>query len=145
MEEALPRLAGFTALKPGGRSFKTAGVAERCRHEGDLPQQPHGSLQLVVSPARYGSDLFSRYADNLSSRFAPATLQLNPADAERLGLQDGAEVTLDTESGSFSLQLCCVAGLASGCALVQNSASFPHLVPGGKPVFCQVAAGGSHD
>jgi len=145
MKETVPRLVDFSKLEPGGVSCRVSDADERSLYADEIPDQPQGSLQLLVSPARYGSDLLSRFSDKLTSRFPAARLQLHPQDAAERGLGDGNKVILDTDIGTFNLTLSCVDGLAQGCALVENSAAFPHLVPGGKIGFCQVAAGGSHD
>ena len=145
MQAALPRLAGFAELQPGGTGRRVAAAAARAWSEAALPEQPLGSLQLLVTPARYGSDLFSRYADNLKPRFSAAGIILNPQDAAERGLNAGDRVVLDTAVGSYRLPLACSERLAAGCALVENSAAFPHLVPGGELSFCQVSAGVAHD
>lgn len=145
MSEAVPRLVDFAGLEPGGVGCRVNDVDERCLYADELPEQPQGSLQLVVTPARYGSDLLSRFSDKLTSRFAPAQLQLNPIDAAKRNLSDGAPVVLDTDNGSFNLTLSCIDGVAPGCALVENGPAFPQLLPGGKLGFCQVTAGVSHD
>ena len=103
-----------------------------------LPEAPEGALQLIVSPARYGSDLASRHSAKLEPRFPAARLLLNPADAGQLGLQDGGRVVLDSEEGSFTLPLSCSEDLANGCALVENSAALPQLLPGSGIRFCHV-------
>ncbi len=141
MATAVPRLVDFTNLQPGGVCCRVTDADERSLYAGDLPEQPEGSLQLVVTPARYGSDLPSRFSAKLTPRFAPAVLQMNPKDAAALKLAAGSKVSLDTEVGSFNLILNCNKDVAAGCALVENGAAFPHLVPGGLPSFCQVSAG----
>ncbi len=145
MKKAFPRLADFTGLQPGGVSFRVAGVDERSLLDDRLPEQPQGSLQLLVTPARYGSDLLSRFSEKLSPRFTSARVQLNPRDAEERGLQEGDKVVLDTDLGSFTLPLSCNEDLATGCALVENSGAFPQLIPGAKLSFCQVSLGVTHD
>ncbi|NOY12193.1 MAG: NADH-quinone oxidoreductase subunit NuoG [Deltaproteobacteria bacterium] len=145
MQVALPCLAGFAELQPGGPGLRAAAAVAPGRFEESLPEQPLGSLQLLVTPARYGSDLFSRYADKLAPRFSAAGIILNPQDAAERGLNAGERVILDTDAGSYRLPLTCHAGLAAGCALVENSAAFPHLVPGGELGFCQVSAEVAHD
>jgi NADH-quinone oxidoreductase subunit G len=145
MQEALPRLTDFAGLQPGGASYRVANSAECCLHEEELPEQPLGSLQLIVTPARYGSDPLSRFSAKLTPRFAVACLQMNVRDAEQRGLKDGDKVVLDTDLGCFSLPLRCCEKLAQGCALVENSGAFPQLIPGAKLSFCQVSLEVSHD
>ncbi|MCW8859160.1 MAG: molybdopterin-dependent oxidoreductase, partial [Deltaproteobacteria bacterium] len=111
----------------------------------DLPEQPEGTLQLIVAPARYGSDLLSRFSDKLEPRFVSARIMLNPQDAETRNLQDGDRVVLDMEVGSFTLPLVCHPALAVGCALVENSAALPQLIPGAGISYCQVNREGAYD
>ena len=104
-----------------------------------------GVLQLIVSPARYGSDLPSRYAGTLQPRFAAARLMLHPDDAQRAGLQDGDQAVLDTEEGSFRLPLFACADLAVGCALVENGSALAQLLPGTGVRFCGVSREVKHE
>ncbi|HEY5675110.1 MAG TPA: NADH-quinone oxidoreductase subunit NuoG [Malonomonas sp.] len=136
----LPRLDGLADLCAGDSGLRVRNVAERCVVVEDLPEQPAGTLQLVVSPARYGSDLGSRFSAKLTPRFAPAILRLHPQDATLLELQDGEQVVLDCELGSFKFRLQLSDQLAAGCALVENSAAFPHLLPGAVLSFCSVGS-----
>ena len=145
MKDALPRLIGFDELQPGGVSVRVADADECSLYEDDLLEQPLESLQLLVTPARYGSDLLSRYSDKLTARFATAGLTLNPQDAVARGLSEGDKVVLATADGSFILRLRCAERLAAGCALVENSAAFPQLVPGGGISFCRVGPEVIHD
>jgi len=105
MNAAVPRLVDFADLKPGGVSCRVAHVDERCVYTDEMPEAGEESLQLIVTPARYGSDLLSRYSDKLQPRFAVACVQLHPQDAAARGLQDGAKVVLDTVEGIFHLPL----------------------------------------
>lgn len=142
VQAALPRLAGFSALQPGGLSRRVAAVDERSLNEDDRPEGLQDGLQLVVTPARYGSDLLSRYSDKLTPRFSAAKLVLHPHDATVRGLKEGDAVILQTAAARFTLPLGCAETMAAGCALVENSAAFPQLVPGDKLSFCQVSKGG---
>ncbi|SHI98909.1 NADH dehydrogenase subunit G [Malonomonas rubra DSM 5091] len=144
MKTAVPRLIDFETLQPGGVSCRVAHVDERCIYTDEIPAAPEESLQLVVTPARYGSDLLSRYSAKLQPRFTEACVQLHPQDAAARGLQDGAKVVLDTVEGPFNLTLKCNDKMAIGCALVENGPKFQQLVPGGKLSFCKVHAGMSH-
>ena len=143
--EQQPRLTGLTDLQPGDAGLRVRHADERSVIVEDLPEQPAGTLQLVVSPARYGSDLLSRFSSKLTPRFSAAVLQLNPQNALERDLEDGEQVVLDCELGSFKFQLCCHEQVAVGCALLENSAAFPHLVPGDRLSFCTVTAEVSHD
>jgi len=145
LKKRYARLVDFSKLQPGGVSCRVSDVDERSVCADELSEQPDGSLQLVVSPARYGSDLFSRFSAKLAPRIAAASLQLSPEDAMEQGLTAGEKVTLNTAIGSYHLTLELVDGLARGCALVENSSAFPHLVPGGTLEFCQINKGGSND
>ncbi|WP_303722916.1 NADH-quinone oxidoreductase subunit NuoG [Malonomonas rubra] len=145
MKTAVPRLIDFDKLQPGGVFCRVSDADERSCYADEISAQPAGSLQLVVSPARYGSDLLSRFSEKLKPRFTDACLQLHPQDAAERGLDDGMKVALKTDCGEYYLTLRCVEGVATGCAVVENGPAFPQLVPGGKLGFCQVAAGGRHD
>jgi len=145
MNDTLPRLVDFANLVPGGVTCRVAGADEQSLCSDEVATPSDDSLQLVVSPARYGSDLLSRLSAKLEHRFAEAGLQLHPQDAATRGLKDGTKVTLETVQGTFKLTLRYAESLAVGCALVENGANFPQLVPGGKLGFCQVYSGVSHD
>jgi len=145
MNKVIPRLVDFSALKPGGLPCRVSDVDERSICVDEPEQQPQGSLQLIVSPARYGSDLLSRFSAKLAPRFGAACVQLHPEDAAKRGLEDGAKVVLKTAIGQYNLTLCQRQGLTPGCAVVENGPAFPHLIPGGQQLFCQVEAGGDHD
>ncbi len=110
-----------------------------------LPEQPAGTLQLIISPARYGSDLLSRYSAKLKPRFPSAWVMMNPQDAEERGLQEGDRVILDTDVGSFSLPLICHPQLAAGCTLVENSSALSSLVPGAGISYCEIGREVSHE
>lgn len=138
-----PRLTGLCELNAGDEGVRvTAGVG-RSLPEKALPEQPAGALQLIVAPARYGSDLFSRFAGKLTPRLTPSQLFLHPDDARQRGLKEGASVQMETEFGSFRLPLVLQAQLAVGCALVENSGSLPQLIAGGEISFCDVSPGGT--
>ena len=144
LNEQFLRLADFSELEPGGVTCRVTDVAERCVYSEQRPVQPAGSLQLVVSPARYGSDLLSRFSDKLQPRFPDASLQLHPQDAAERNLVAGMKVVLQTDHGRYKLPLSCNEGVAQGCAVVENSAAFPHLLPGNRLSFCQVSTGVKH-
>jgi NADH-quinone oxidoreductase subunit G len=145
LKAAHSRLVEFSDLQPGGVPCRVADADERSLYADELPAQPAGTLQLIVSPARYGSDLLSRFSDKLQPRFASTCLQLHPQDATELGLTDGMKVVLITDIGKYNLSLCLRDDLTPGCAVVENGSAFPHLVPGGKLQFCRIEAGGNHD
>ncbi len=140
MVAQLPRLDGLTELRPGDSGLRVRNADERSVIVEDLPEQPAGTLQLLVSPARYGSDLCSRFSAKLTPRFSPAILRLNPQDAAERELSAGDPVVLDCDLGSFKFCLQLSEQLAAGCALVENSGAFPHLVPGDRLSFCAVGA-----
>ncbi|MDA3903558.1 MAG: NADH-quinone oxidoreductase subunit NuoG [Desulfuromusa sp.] len=140
-----PRLAGLTGLTPSDAGVRVADAAARNVVNIDLPEQPVGTLQLIVSPARYGSDLLSRYSDKLEPRFSSAWVMMNSQDAAERGLQEGDKVILDTETGSFCLPMICHPQLAAGCALVENSAALASLVPGAGISYCEVSREVSHE
>ncbi len=138
MVAALPRLNGLTEIIPGDEGVRVASAAVGSVSSHERPEQPAGSLELLVSPAAYGGELYSRFSAKLAPRFAAAELCLNPQDATERRLEEGQLVVLDCEAGSFSLSLALNGRLALGCALVQNSAALPQLIPGCEARFCQV-------
>ncbi|MDX2479995.1 MAG: NADH-quinone oxidoreductase subunit NuoG [Desulfuromusa sp.] len=140
-----PRLAGLTKLTPTDTGVRVADAAVRNAANVVLPEQPVGALHLIVSPARYGSDLLSRYSAKLEPRFPSAWVMMNSQDAEERGLQEGDKVVLDTEAGSFSLPMTCHPQLAAGCALVENSGALAALVPGAGIRYCEVSREVSHE
>ena len=137
-----PRLAGLETLSSTDDGVRVQAAPARNGGNKSLPEQPKGTLQLVVSSARYGTDLFSRFADKLEPRMAPARVLVNFQDAEERQLQDGELVVLDTETGSITLPLTCHAQIAVGCVLLENSAALPQLVPGAGFSFCQLSREG---
>ena len=140
LQKDQPRLAGLeTATADPVSQIRVAPAPARRIKLPAPPEQPQGTLQLVVTPARYGSDLFSRYSRNLKPRFPEGRLLLHPADAEERALAAGETVILDCERGSYALPLGCSENLARGCALLENHRGMPQLVPGAGLQFCQVS------
>jgi len=138
MVGSLPQLSGLTDLQPGSGGIRVEAGDERSVFTTDSPEQPAGTLQLIIGQARYGSDLFSRYSEKLTPRFKPAALVLNPQDAADRELQAGDRVVLDCEFGCFKLPLQLSKQLAAGCVLVEAVAAQLQLVPGGELSFCTV-------
>lgn len=145
MADDRPRLAELLKLTARDQGSRVPSAAARALPEAKLPEQPAGTLQLIVSPARYGSDLPSRYSALLTPRLTSACLYVHPDDARQRGLHEGERAQLDTEFGSFELPVKIRAALAKGCVLVENSAAMPELVPGCGIRFCDVSSGGNHD
>lgn len=132
------RLADLGKVSSAESGFRVAPAPDRDLGRQALPEQPLGTMQLIVSPARYGSDLFSRFSDKLDSRKKTVGVSLHPDDARERGFNEGEMLTIDTDCGSFSLPLNCHPGLAAGCVLLENSDSFAPLVPGRGLAYCQV-------
>ncbi|MFO7578055.1 MAG: NADH-quinone oxidoreductase subunit NuoG [Pelovirga sp.] len=140
-----PRLAGLPHLAAGETGERVSAGVPRRRVPAMVPEQPAGTLQLVVAPARYGSDLFSRHAGVLAARRRPAQLQLHPEDLRQHGLREGDPVVLETDFGSFTLPVVAQPLMAAGCALVENSAAMPQLIPGSELSYCVISRGGADD
>lgn len=138
MVKAFPRLAGLDRLLASDSGVRVASAPAREMGEDGLPEQPEGTLQLVVSPARYGSDLFSRFSAKLDARKVGSHVVLNPRDVEVYQLQEGEAVVVDTDCGSFTLPLISDPALAPGCALIENNDSMAQLVPGRGLTYCQI-------
>lgn len=146
MEKMHRRLQGLAKLRPGdqGQRIAPAGAARQLDLQ-PLPEQPQGTLHLLVSPARYGGDLLSRYADKLHPRFGAAQVMLHPTDAEKLDLREGDLVTVDTEDLSLILPLRCHTGAAQGCVLLEQDPQQMQLLTGAEPAFCRLSRKEDHD
>ncbi len=131
-------LQGLAQLEAGHPGYQLSGGAINASLPDSLPEQPQGSLQLIVSAARYGSDLSSRYSEKLEPRFVGARLQMHPLDMVARQLQEGDEVTLDSDLGSFRLPLISQPDMARGCVVVEHNAAQTSLVPGSGVSYCQV-------
>lgn len=140
-----PRLTALTRLKAGQAGTRVAPAVARPQQVDHLPEQPAQTLQLVVSPARYGSDLFSRYATKLNPRKRPPCLYLHPDDLQVHGLKDGDSAVVETDFGSFKLPVSSQPGMAAGCVLVENSEAFPQLIPGAGLSYCVISPGGANE
>jgi NADH-quinone oxidoreductase subunit G len=143
--EQQPRLAALTALQPGDQGGRAGSSDERSALTTDSPDQPAGTLQLIIGPARYGSDPLSRFSLKLAPRFQAPVLTLHPRDAALRSLQEGDRIVLDCQYGSFKLPLQLNERLAVGCALILSTAATPQLAPGGELGFCTVEAEAPHD
>lgn len=140
-----PRLAPLTKLKAGGVGARVAPAVARPQPLEQLPEQPAQTLQLLVSPARYGAELFSRYAAKLEPRKRPPCFYLHPNELLALGLKDGDKAVLETDFGSFTLPVVSQPGMAAGCVLVESSEAFPQLIPGAALSYCVISPGGAHE
>ena len=140
-----PRLEGLPELVPGSPGVRVKSAVARPQKIDKLPEQPAGTLQLVVSPARYGGDLLSRFSEKLAPRVVPAQLYLHVDDLSERGLSDGDKVMLETDFGSFNLVVTSRSGMARGCALVENSGGCPQLIPGAGLSYCHIAPGGADE
>ncbi len=135
----MPRLEGLLRITPGDEGIRLPSSAVASALNAKPPQGPIDSLELLVSQAPYGGELFSRFSAKLVPRFTAASLCLNPKDAEARGLEEGQQVLLEAEGERFSLPLRTDERLAAGCALVESSAALSQLVPGSQGVYCQVS------
>ncbi|MFO7811802.1 MAG: NADH-quinone oxidoreductase subunit NuoG [Pelovirga sp.] len=140
-----PRLAALTSLKAGEAGPRVAPAVARPQSLDRLPEQPAQTLELVVSPARYGGDLFSRYAPKLEPRKRPPCFYLHPDELQAHGLKDGDEAVVETDFGSFKLPVRSQPDMAVGCVLVESSEAFPQLIPGAELGYCVISTGGAHE
>lgn len=138
MVKEFPRLAGLEKLSAADIGIRVAAAPARDMGDDNLPEPPEGAFQLIISPARYGSDLFSRFSTKLDVRKVEAQVVMNPVDAEEYRLQEGDGVIIDTDCGSFNLPLACDAALAAGSVLIENNASMAQMVPGRGLAYCQI-------
>ncbi len=140
-----PRLAALTKLKAGEAGSRVTPAVARPQFIDQLPEQPVQTLELVVSPARYGGDLFSRYAPKLEPRKRLPCFYLHPDELQKHGLKDGDNAVVETDFGSFRLSVCSQPGMAAGCVLVESSAAFPQLIPGAGFSYCVISPGGANE
>ncbi len=140
-----PRLAALARLKAGEAGSRVPPAVARPHSVDQLPEQPAQTLELVVTPARYGADLFSRYAPKLESRKRPPCFYLHPDELQAHGLKDGDDAVVETDFGSFKLPVRSQPDMAPGCVLVENSEAFPQLIPGAGFGYCVISAGGAHE
>jgi anaerobic selenocysteine-containing dehydrogenase len=78
-----------------------------------------GSLVLLSYPLLIGDGVMLAGADRLKEALQdPAFVEVHPADAERLGLRDGAAAVLTTERGEATLPVRISAGITEGCVFV---------------------------
>ncbi|MFO7766240.1 MAG: NADH-quinone oxidoreductase subunit NuoG [Pelovirga sp.] len=145
MVEQQPRLEPLLKLKPGDPGVRVGSAVARPQNIDKLPEQPAGTFQMVVSAARYGSDLLSRFAEKLAPRLTPTRLGLHPDDLVERGLKDGAPAVVETDFGSFKLTVASRPGMAAGCALVENSGDCPQLIPGAELSYCHISPGGADE
>jgi predicted molibdopterin-dependent oxidoreductase YjgC len=75
-------------------------------------------LLLMTGPQRWVSGSTSRYADGLLGLYPDAKLELSPADATPLGLQDGDEVHVASANGGVLLKLEVSLNMPRGVAMV---------------------------
>ena len=73
-----------------------------------------GQWQLIVLPRLFGGEEMSSRAAPIEERAAPATLSISADDAQRLGVADGASLTLQTDGGRVSLPLRLDSALPAG-------------------------------
>ncbi len=145
LAEDQPRLKELPTITPGAPGKRVKPAVTRPQKTDKLPEQPAGTFQLVVSPARYGSDLFSRFAAKLAPRLTSTRLYLHPDDLFERGLKDGEKAVVETDFGSFRLTVASRPGMAAGCALVENNGDCPQLIPGAGLSYCHIAPGGADE
>jgi NADH-quinone oxidoreductase subunit G len=133
-----PRLRGLDGLTAEDDGPRVARAPVRDMGGECLPEQPEGPLQLVVTPARYGSDLLSRYSIRLASRKKVPAAIMNPGDAAQRGFEEGRAIVIDSDCGSFNLPLRCDPQVAVGCVVVENGAELAQPVPGLGLSYCQI-------
>ncbi len=134
------RLAALPDLVAGTAGFRVSAVPALDRAAVKVPEQPAGSLQLIVTPARYGSDLLSRASDKLEPRFPDtARALMHGSDAARLGLVDGDRIMIDSDLVSMALPVRCCEDMAGNCVILENSPALPSPVPRSGIAFCLIS------
>ncbi len=109
----------------------------------DLPGEPRASqsrqsrptgLTLVPVARLYDQGTTLRPCTLLQDRMATPGIELNPGDAERLGLADGAVLGLSWEGGTQEIRVRLSADVPAGLALVPRSTGLKLDEPVAAPV-----------
>lgn len=137
------RLDGLQNLNPGDSGIRVAAEAGRNLGGKIAVDKNKDRLQLLITPARYGADLFSRYADNLDSRKADALARMNGDEAAARGLKEGDFVVVTTTTQTYYLPLHLEAQMASGCVLIESSDALTQAIAGQGMIDCQIESGGA--
>jgi NADH-quinone oxidoreductase subunit G len=120
LDDLHEEMARVLTLKPAELGPR-GGPAERTREAGGPPQpeQPADTLVLFSYPLLVDEGKLSVGADRLKEALEEQPfVELHRADAERLGLEDGARVRLRTPAGEAELPVRVTEGIAPGCAFV---------------------------
>ncbi len=140
MATQIARLSALAELQAGSQGGGVAPVPALDREALVVAEQPAGSFHLVVTPARYGRDLLSRSSEKLTPRFAESALaHMNVIDAERLGLQDGDKIVIDSELATLTLPIQCHENIAENCVVLESSPVLPNPVPSSGLIFCLIS------
>ncbi len=140
MSGQIARLGGLAEVQAGSQGLRVAAVPALDREALSVAEQPAGSFHLIVTPARYGSDLFSRNSEKLAPRFVDtAKVQMNITDVQRLNLQDGDMVVIDSELAPLTLPIQCHETIAENCVILENSPALPIPLPTSGLVFCLIS------
>lgn len=140
MTDQIARLKGLAELPAGSQGQLVAPVPALDRDALVIAEQPAGSFHLIVTPARYGSDLLSRYSDKLTPRFvSSAVVYMNVKDAERLNLKDGDTIVIDSELAPLTLPILCHENIAENCIVLENSPVLTTPVASAGLHFCLIS------
>ncbi len=111
---------------------------------------PEGKLRLLTTKAHYFINATFANMPRQAGQQGRPTLEMHPADAERLGLEDGAEVLAGNRKGSLSAVLRITDTIVEGTivlegkywwaeaddgSLASNRLAEPNWTPGGQPTF----------
>jgi anaerobic selenocysteine-containing dehydrogenase len=119
-----PRLPGVLRT-PSGRVELAppqllAEAARLAEHLAELSSAPHGGLLLIGRRQLRSNNSWMHNVPLLAGGSNGCTLQLNPGDAERLGIGDGQRVTVRSRVGELEAEAELTAGLMPGVV------SLPH-------------------
>jgi predicted molibdopterin-dependent oxidoreductase YjgC len=92
-----------------------------------IARHPDYPLLLVTGHLLYDRGTLLRRSDRVQALVPPAFVQIHPADAERLGLMEGEEVSVASQSGALDLVLKIDDGVAIGTAFVPHNLSDVHV------------------
>jgi NADH-quinone oxidoreductase subunit G len=119
--------AGVRLIEPAANAPKVPAYAN---HVPAAFSASAAGYQVVVSQHIFGSEELSTKAPPVQSRIPTAHVALSTADADALGLAEGAMVSIELDGVSFVLPLQRHAALAAGTVVVPQLPGVPFAVAG---------------
>ncbi len=136
----LPCLRDLDRLEAGDNGRRIADCGDKLEESRTEIWAQEGELQVLPITARYGSDLYSRWSQSLTSRFEEPSVWIHPVEAAERGFVNGQKVVLRTVVGHFHLPLVFKAKMARGRLIVPCLPGTPLEVftPGGLSLPCKI-------